>query len=29
VIELRNRQHPDAAGQGLARVCRIVKRERS
>ena len=29
VIELRDRRHPDAAKQGLARVCRIVKRQRS
>ena len=29
VIELRNRRHPDAAEQGLARVCRIVKLEQS
>lgn len=29
VIELRDRRHPDAARQGLARVCRVVKRERS
>jgi len=29
VIELRDRRHPDAAKQGLARVCRIIKRERS
>jgi hypothetical protein len=29
VIELRDRRHPDAANQGLARVCRIIKRERS
>jgi hypothetical protein len=29
VIELRDRRHPDAAEQGLARVCRVVKRERS
>jgi hypothetical protein len=28
-IELRDRRHPDAATQGLARVCRIVKLERS
>ena len=28
-IELRDRRHPDAASQGLARVCRVVKRERS
>lgn len=27
VIELRDRRHPDAAKQGLARVCRIIKRE--
>jgi hypothetical protein len=29
VIELRDLRHPDAAQQGLARVCRVVKRERS
>ena len=29
VIELRDRRHPDAAQQGLARVCRIVELERS
>jgi len=29
VIELRDRRHPDAAKQGLARVCRVIKRERS
>lgn len=29
VIELRDRRHPDAFKQGLARVCRIVKREQS
>ena len=29
VIDLRDRRHPDAANQGLARVCRIIKRERS
>lgn len=29
VIELRDRRHPDAAKQGLARVCRIIKREQS
>lgn len=28
-IELRNRAHPDAAGKGLARVCRVTKLERS
>jgi len=27
VIELRDRRHPDAAKQGLARVCRVIKRE--
>jgi hypothetical protein len=27
VIELRDRRHPDAAQQGLARVCRIIQRE--
>ena len=29
VIELRDRRHPDAAKQGLARVCRVIKREQS
>lgn len=29
VIELRNRHHPNAAEQGLARVCKLVKREQS
>jgi len=29
VIELRDRRYPDAAKQGLARVCRIIKREQS
>ncbi|MBV8206693.1 MAG: hypothetical protein JO041_07860 [Acidobacteria bacterium] len=29
VIDLRDRRHPDAAQQRLARVCRIVKLERS
>jgi hypothetical protein len=29
VIELRDRRHPDAAEQGFARVCRVVKLERS
>ena len=29
VIELRDRRHPDAAKQGLARVCRVVERKRS
>ena len=28
-IELRDRRHPDAAQQGLARVCRVVKLEQS
>jgi len=28
-IELRDRRHPDAAQQGLERVCRVVKLERS
>jgi hypothetical protein len=28
-IELRDLRHPDAAQQGLARVCRIVELERS
>jgi hypothetical protein len=27
VIELRDRRHPDAAQQGLARVCRVVELE--
>jgi hypothetical protein len=29
VIELRDRRHPDAAQQGLARVCRITEIEQS
>jgi hypothetical protein len=29
VIELRDRRHPDAVKQGLARVCRIVKLQQS
>jgi hypothetical protein len=29
LIELRDRRHPDAAQQGLARVCRVTKLERS
>jgi len=29
VIELRDRWHPDAAKQGMARVCRIIKLEQS
>ena len=29
VIELRNRRHPDAAEQRLARVSRVVELERS
>ena len=29
VIELRDRRHPDAAKQGLARVCRVTELERS
>lgn len=29
VIELRDRQHPDAAKQGLARICRIIKLQQS
>ena len=29
LIELRDRRHPDAAEQGLARVCRVVELERS
>lgn len=28
-LELRHRHHPDAATQRLARVCRIIKLERS
>jgi hypothetical protein len=28
-IELRDLQHPDAAQQGLARVCRITELEQS
>ncbi len=28
-IELRDRRHPDAAQQGLERVCRVIERERS
>jgi hypothetical protein len=28
VIDLRDLRHPDAAQQGLARVCRIVELER-
>ena len=28
LIELRDRRHPDAAKQGLARVSRVVKLER-
>lgn len=28
-LELRNRRHPDAAQQRLARVCRLIKFERS
>jgi hypothetical protein len=27
-IELRDRRHPDAAEQGLARVCRVTELER-
>ena len=27
LIELRDRRHPDAAQQGLARVCRVTKLE--
>jgi hypothetical protein len=27
VIKLRDRRHPDAAKQGLARVCRVVELE--
>jgi hypothetical protein len=29
VIELSDRRHPDAANQGLARVCKVIERERS
>ncbi len=29
LIELRDRRHPDAADQRLARVCRIIELERS
>jgi hypothetical protein len=29
VIELRDLRHPDAAQQGLARVCRVTELERS
>jgi hypothetical protein len=29
VIELRDRRHPDAVKQGLARVCRVTELERS
>jgi hypothetical protein len=29
MIELRDMRHPDAAQQGLARVCRITKLEQS
>jgi hypothetical protein len=29
VVELRDRRHPDAAQQGLARVYRVVELERS
>jgi hypothetical protein len=29
VIELRDRRHPDAAKQRLARVCRIIKLQQS
>ena len=29
LIELRDRRHPDAAEQGLARVTRVVELERS
>ena len=29
VIELRDRRHPDAAQQGLARVCRVTELEQS
>lgn len=29
VIELRDRRHPDAVKQGLARVCRIIELHRS
>ena len=27
LLELRDRQHPDAAEQGLARIYRVAKRE--
>jgi len=29
LIELRDLRHPDAAEQGLARVCRVTKLEQS
>jgi hypothetical protein len=29
VIELRDRRHPDAIKQGLARVSRVIELERS
>ncbi len=29
VFQLRGLRHPDAAKQGLARVCRVIKREQS
>ncbi len=29
VIDLRDLRHPDAAQQGLARVCRVTKLEQS
>jgi hypothetical protein len=29
VIDLRDRRHPDAFEQGVARVCRVVELERS
>jgi hypothetical protein len=29
LIELRDRRHPDAAEQGVARVCRVVRLEES
>jgi hypothetical protein len=28
-LELRDRHHPDAAAQRFARVCRVIKLERS
>jgi hypothetical protein len=29
LLELRDRRHPDATKQGLARVCRVIELERS